>query len=182
MAFLALSTIICIRKTQFPQYFMNPPFANCVSGCSVSISDESPVCGIFPGFSLLFSFSAPFVCSCYTLYSIYSNYLFTGSSIFIQTSLLIKFYIKTFLFDISSWMSCCQFSNSHCIFPVFCQFKQPNHPHVHQPNTRFIFWVFSHSFPSYACLELSKYKKCNYVKCFFPSTVAPCITLVDANR
>lgn len=43
MAFLALSIIICIRKTQFPQYFMNPPFANCVSGYSVSISDESPV-------------------------------------------------------------------------------------------------------------------------------------------
>lgn len=71
MAFLALSIIICIRKTQFPQYFMNPPFANCISGYSVSISDESPVCGIFPGFSLLFSFFAPFVCSCYTLYILY---------------------------------------------------------------------------------------------------------------
>lgn len=71
MAFLALSIIICIRKTQFPQYFMNPPFANCVSGYSVSISDESPVCGSFPGLSLLFSFFAPFVCSCYTLYILY---------------------------------------------------------------------------------------------------------------
>lgn len=118
----------------------------------------------------------------YTLYSIYSNYLFIGSSISVQTSLLMKFYIKTFLLGTSSWTSCCQFRNSHCIFPVFCQFKQPNHPHAHQPNTRLIFLVSSRSFTSCACLELSKYKKCSYVKCFFPRTVAPCITLVDANR
>lgn len=147
----------------------------------MSVSDESPVCGIFPGHSLLSSFSAPFVCSCYTLYYIYSNYLFTDSSISIQTSLLMKFYIKTFCLT-SSWVPCYQFRNSPCVFPVFCQCRQPNHPHVNQPNTSLIFLVSSCSFPPCACLQLSKHNKCSDVKCFFPRTVAPGRTLVNTRQ